>query len=285
MADHILPYYLVESLPSNFIGYPKGTKIECRPYSFGEQMNLQIAGENGKKLFKNILDGVRCNIPKNTITTTDCIYLGIFRKLISTKQDKITVETTCPVCLHRNKHTFTLKDLKFKNLEFDKLPIIANLQNYVLYFELMTVKRLTYCLDKFNGEALSLFASQVTRIDEVERNEDFEIVKCKQLDLGEEKLLKKAREIIGTATDIDKEVLDDVATYLSDYGLTPLDLVCQDELCKADYTVQLEENNVLVYPFRESDKSARNRIKFGNESDNKSDRPAQNELSGSGTAD
>ena len=38
---HILPEYEVKDLPSKFIGYPAGTRVYVKPFSFGEQINLQ----------------------------------------------------------------------------------------------------------------------------------------------------------------------------------------------------------------------------------------------------
>jgi hypothetical protein len=259
--QHVLPFYDIESIPSGFMGYPKGTKISVRPFSFGEQLNLQKVGTQGRDLFKSILDGVKCSIPKTDLTPQDVMYLGVYRKLISTKHDKITVETTCPSCAAVNKTPFTLKQLVFKTPQFTKVPIEVELSNHIVHFGLLSVKKFTDCVNNHNGEPLAMLAAQATLI--MEKDDDIEREKWKiHANDGSDKFYNLARKVIGSSIDFDKEILDEASAILEDYGLKPLDIICEDEFCKHEYEVTLEDKGVLVYPFRDNKESARSRITF-----------------------
>lgn len=269
-TTHILPLYEVSSLPSNFLGYPKDITISVRPFSFGEQVNMLKSGMREKDLFKSILEGVTCNYPKNLLTPQDVMFLGVYRKLVSTKHDKITVESVCPECAKKNKSDLTLKQLQFKQPEFKQIPLKVNLEHYTIWFKLLSVKDFLACVKEHNAEPLAMLISQV---DKIYDNEKQDYIDMKRSDSYE-----TIRGIIGGATDFDKEVLDEVADILSDYGLKPVDVECDDEFCKHKYQADLEDKTVLVYPFRDSEKSARSRIELGGVSDNRSVSPSSDGL-------
>ena len=70
------------------------------------------------------------------------------------------------------------------------------------------------------------------------------------------------RNIIFDLVDEDKDALNEVISILEDYGTKPIEVTCQDERCKHQYTVNIDEEGVLVTPFRESGATARTRVKL-----------------------
>lgn len=261
---HILPEYEVKDLPSKFIGYPAGTRVYVKPFSFGEQINLQKIGRNGVELMRNILNSVKVEgMPKNLLTPQDVVFLGIYRKLVSTKHDKITAQSFCPHCAKQNEHHFTLRDLKFKTPEFEIMPIQAELEHYTIEFGLLSTKAFLECLDKYKGEPLAMLAMQVKRVYENKYNADTNKNELIEVDLGsEDRRIERIRQILGRCVDEDKEILDEVAGILQGYGLRPLDVKCNDEFCQQDYSIELDDKSVLVFPFREHKEFDRSRIKL-----------------------
>lgn len=238
-------WFDIEKVPSGGIAYPEGWKISITPYSFGDVLNLARAMETGVGALDKIISGVKCNFDRELLLPADVIYLGIYRKLVSTKHSKIEFSTECPVCAKENRKVLELSELKFKEIEFPKLPIRAELDAGTLEFVPINLKQYKEVIKKFKGDPSWLLAYSVTNMDP-----------------------GKARDIISSAIDLDREILDEVARLL-DFGLEPIEFECQDEFCDNIIKVQLEDPTTVVFPFRTPDESPKNRIKFGNESSSK----------------
>ena len=234
-------WFDITEVPSGGIAYPENWKISITPYSFGDVLNLTRAMETGVNALDKILSGVKCNFDKDLFLPADIIYLGIYRKLVSTKHSKIEFKVECPVCMKENKKVVDLEELKFKEIEIPKLPVRAELSAGTLEFMPINLKQYKMVMKRFNGESSWLLAHSVQNMDAAQ-----------------------AREIILSAIDIDKEILDEVAVLL-DFGLEPIKFECQDEFCDNEISVQLENPETVVFPFREDGKSAKDRIKFGSE--------------------
>lgn len=238
-------WFDIEQLPSGGISYPKGWKISITPYSFGDVLNLARAAETGIGALNKILDGVKCSFDKDELLPADILYLGIYRKLVSTKHSKIEFTTECPACAKENKKISDLSELKFKEIEIPALPIRAELSEGELEFYPLTYGSYKDVLKRFNGDPTYMLAYSVKNMDTY-----------------------KAREIILNAIDEDKDILDQVADYLN-FGLEPIEFECQDEFCDNIIKVQLEDPTTIVFPFRGDGVSAKSRIKFGHESSSK----------------
>lgn len=246
MAERV--WFDIPELPSGGIAYPENWKVSITPYSFGDVLNLSRAMETGVNALDKILAGVKCNFDKDLFLPADIIYLGIYRKLVSTKHSKIEFKTECPVCMKENKKVVELKELKFKEIKVPELPVRAELDAGELEFAPINLQQYKLVMKKFNGEPSWLLAHSVQNMDAAE-----------------------AREIISSAVDIDKEILDEI-TLLLDFGLEPIQFECQDEFCDNTISVQLEDPTTIVFPFREDGRSAKDRIKFGSEPSSKSKR-------------
>ena len=86
-------WFDIDQVPSGGITYPKDWKISITPYSFGDVLNLARAVETGVGALDKILSGVKCSFDKDLLLPADIIYLGIYRKLVSTKHTKIEFST------------------------------------------------------------------------------------------------------------------------------------------------------------------------------------------------
>lgn len=238
-------WFDIEQVPSGGIAYPEGWTISITPYSFGDVLNLSRAAETGIGALDKIVSGIKCNFDKELLLPADILYLGIYRKLVSTKHSKIEFTVECPMCAKENKKVLELKELAFKELEIPELPIRAELDAGELEFRPLTLGQYREVLKKFKGAPDWLLAYSVANMDK-----------------------GKARDIIVQAIDIDKEILDEV-TNLLDFGLQPIEFECNDEFCDHLISVRLEDPTTVVFPFRGDTESPKNRIKFGNESSSK----------------
>lgn len=292
--DNILPYYEVKELPSRFLGYPAGTKIFISPYTFGAAMNIEMVGRNSLNAIEETLEGVKVEgLPKNMLTPQDILFLGVYRNLVSSKHDKISIKSICPKCLKENEEVQTLKTLKFKELDgFDAecYPIEVDFDNYKMWFGFVTYKDFKFCVQKYRGHKLFQLALQVLKYEDKSTGE---LIEKPNYTLGSkdakatlliEKYVTEVRDILRQFVDEDKDALDEVVDILEDYGMKSIETTCKDELCKHTYSFGLEEEGVLVTPFRDSTKSARTRIKLRTSDIDKSDSVETDEPERSGNA-
>ena len=288
--NSIIPEYEVKELPSRFVGYPAGTRIFTKPYTYGAALNIELVGRNNIDTMREILSGVRVEgMPKNLITPQDVLFLGLYRNLMSSMHDKIRIESYCPKCLNKNSSVASLKEIKFKDIdEFDAsvYPLEVDFNNYTMWFEFVSYKDFEFCLRRYNGHKLYQLALQVVKYQVKETGEIFEKPNY-NLDrqfTNIELYTKNVRDILYDFVDDDRDTLDEVCNILEDYGLKPIEVTCEDPHCGNKYTVNFNDENVLVLPFRETEKSPRNRIKLHKDDINESDRPEEHEPEGSGIA-
>jgi hypothetical protein len=244
-------WFDIDKIPSGGIAYPEDWKISITPYSFGDILALSRAAETGIGALEKIISGVKCNFDKDLLLPADVLYLGIYRKLVSTKHTKIEFKVECPACAKENKKVCELSELKFKELEIPELPIRAELDAGTLEFMPINLGLYKEVLKKFDGKPDWLLAYSVTNMDR-----------------------GAARDIIVSAIDIDKEILDEV-TNLLDFGLQPIEFECQDEFCDNIISVRLEDPTTVVFPFRDDNHAIKDRVKFGHESSSKRKRTAE----------
>lgn len=279
--NSIIPEYEIKELPSRFIPYPEGIKIYAKPHNFGSSLNIELVGKNNISTMSETLEGVRVEgMAKNLLTPQDILFLGIYRNLLSSKHDKIDLRSYCPNCLNENHHVRTLKELKFRTIEdFDKsvYPVEVDFDDYTMWFEFLTFKDFDFCLKKYRGHKLTQLALQVKKVIIKESGETLEKPEYRFRADREsstkliEDYITRVKDMLYTLVDEDKDALEEVISLLEDYGLKPIDVECQDERCKKTYPINLDSEGVLVMPFRESEKSPRDRIKLRKDNVDKSD--------------
>lgn len=293
--DAILPEYEVKEIPSRFISYPEGTKIFIQPYSFGESFNIQMVGQHNTNMMREILNGVKVEgMPKNLLTPQDILFLGLYRNLASSLHNKIDIQTTCPKCLHENHTIKTLGSIKFKDVDdFDRdvYPLKVTFNDYTMWFGFISYKDFEFCLNRYKGSKIHQLALQVVKYqkngtDEIIEKPAFNPNSSKEsATIAIERYIDKVRHILHYMVDEDKDTLTEVVEILENYGLKPIDIICEDALCKHEYDVNLEDKGVLVMPFREHKGHARDRIELRKGGNNEFHRPEENEPEGSSNVD
>lgn len=293
--DKILPQYEVKQIPSRFIPYPEGTRIFVKPYCAGEAINIELVGRNNLKFMEEILTGVRVDgLAKNLLTPQDILFLGVYRNLVSSKHDKIDIKSICPYCLNENHDVRTLDAIAFNDMDKvsrEYYPIEVDFDSYVMHFGFVTYKDFEYCVDKFRGHKLYQLALQVLDYTDKETGETFTKPEYntktnRPTDTAKiEKYINDVKTILYGFVDEDKETLQEVVEILEDYGIKQIETTCKDESCKHAYSFDIEDEGVLVMPFRESKKSARTRIKLGQDNLDKSSGIQADELEGTMSTD
>ena len=270
--DSILPEYEIKELPSRFIPYPKGTKVFAKPYTYGAALNIEMVGKSNIDTLREILSGIKVDgLQKNLLTPQDIIFLGVYRNLMSSKHDKIEINSICPKCLKENKTIKTLKSIKFETIEdFDEscYPIEVDFDNYIMWFGFLTYKDFDFCLTRYKGMTIYQQALQVLKYKNKSTGELIEkpvynAKSGKKEDTARiEAYLEDIRHILYNLVDEDADALTEVIKLLENYGLKPIEIECEDETCKHQYTINVDDDNVLILPFRSSKVPARDRIKL-----------------------
>lgn len=289
--DHILPQYEVKEIPSRFIPYPEGTRIFVQPYRAGEAINIELVGRNNLKFMEEILSGIKVEgIAKNLLTPQDILFLGVYRNLVSSKHDKIDMKSICPHCLNENHEVKTLSTIKFNDMDkFDRscYPLEVDFDNYVMHFEFVSYKDFDFCMTKYRGHKLCQLALQV--LDYTDKASGETVTKPEynaksgkpQATALIEKYVNNVKDILYDFVDEDKEALEEVISILEDYGIKPIETTCSDKRCKHTYSFNIDDEGVLVTPFRDPEKSARNRIKLRKSDFDRSDSIQADEPQGS----
>lgn len=289
--DSILPEYEIKELPSRFIPYPKGTRIFATPYTYGAALNIEMVGKSNVNTMREILSGIKVEgLQKNLLTPQDILFLGVYRNLMSSKHDKIEINSVCPKCLRENKTIKTLKAIKFEAIEdFDEscYPIEVDFDNYTMWFSFLTYKDFDFCLTRYNGVTIYQQALQVTKYKDKKTEEEFEkppynAKSGKKEDTARiEAYVEKVRHILYNLVDEDADTLVEVIKLLENYGLKPIEIECEDETCKHQYTINVDDDNVLIMPFRSTEVTARDRIKLSKKRNDELSELETNELEGS----
>lgn len=292
--DNILPTYQVKELPSRFVPYPKGIKIYVTPLTAGAAMNIAMVGRTNIDLMKETLEGVTVEgMAKNLLTPQDILFLGVYRNLVSSKHDKISLKSICPKCLHENQESKSLSAIKFKEIagfDEDCYPIQVNFDNYTMWFSFLTYKDFELCMQKYKGHKLQQTALQIIKYKDNKTNEEFKkpdfILNAKDAKATQaiELYVEKLRKILYNFVDEDKDTLNEILDILEDYSLKPIEVKCQDELCQNEYSININDEDVLVLPFRDSKKLTRARIVLSKDDIDKPDNNEANESSRSRNA-
>lgn len=232
----------VESLPSKSLPYPDKCEIKYRAYTFGEVKTVSQAKMNHKDTFDFILNGIYTSFDKYLLTLQDVLFIGFLRKMSTFGDTKISAESECSKCGHKNKFDIdTEKDLEFNDIEVDELPIIAELESGTeLEFTPMTARDIIKLMDHGDG------------VDEI----DFMAAQCRNFDF------KTSREIVYNASPTDARILAEVDRMMS-HGLKPVERPC---VCGEKITITLDTGGTdhqLVLPFRQDEKSFAGRIRVG----------------------
>ena len=244
----------VTKLPSRGVPYPKGAQVSYRTYTFGEIRKASTSSVSTKAALKLALSGTTASFGARNLTLMDALYIGILRKVSSLNSMKFEVPFVCTKCKSQSKGIFTHENIEFKDLsdEVTQLPLVTEINGRELHFGCMTA-----------GDYLSLANGTYDAIlkeGKIDRVASLAIT-IRNMNFAE------AYEFLYGITDLDDvEVLTEVDKLLS-HSLKPLAVACLNKIdgeqCGGINHVKLEGREVLLTPFRESEGSARARIRFG----------------------
>jgi hypothetical protein len=254
----------LESLPSRGVPYPKGASIAYMTYSFGEVKKASLSNMGLVQSLKLAMAGVKTvGMDKQQLTIVDALYIGLLRKISSMGGMEFEIPYRCHQCGGRNKARFKHTDMEFEDLkeEVTQLPIEADIDGDTFEFSPITVKQYLdiqsgrYQKILKNGEmdSVAVYAAQVRNFDFEETYERFYSLRDPE----------------------DIEVLQEVDILLH-HDIKPLETKCtvkhkdnngNEETCGALNLVKLEGREALLLPFRDGEKTVRNRIRIGSSSE------------------
>ena len=232
----------VVELPSKFLSYPAGSRIQYKPYSFGEleEWASLPKGASPEDKYRLGLKGIKVTgFDIWDLNISDYNYIMTLRKLSTYDRARFDLKYTCPHC---NEHVVTTQEIQnvsFKDFdEFNHLPITYRTsEGKELVIDSMTV-----------GDAIRFKGSEIpdnsmTRLAFQIRNMD----------------TTEALEYLADITDVDDiELLQELEGILNFGKSQEIDLLCPH--CRKKSTISILGVSALAEPFRESKKSLHDRI-------------------------
>lgn len=254
------PFISLDSVPSKWISYPKWS-IRIRKYKYGELDTFSNSTMSEMDKINFVLNGVDTTFDIDELYASDFIYIAFMRKLFTLGLDGTTynVSVKCNKCDEYFVFQIDSTKIEYKELEVPELPLIFTFKDGTV-FEMTphTIGNIKFLYEhgyKDNG---------IAELAVCVRNLEFE----------------EALEIIKNTDDaIDTEGLGRVSEIF-DYGLAPVRTICPNKIAINDETVtcgnvmlvqlDVEKEDIFIYPFREPSSSFRDPISFGSKG---SDRP------------
>lgn len=196
------PLIKIDRLPSNFIGYPKGTVISYDPITLGEleaiNNGTNVDIERGIAM---LLKAIHCNtLSSQDLYYWDVMYIGIKRKILAFGDTRGIACEVCPKCGTIVKKEYDYTDIDFKQLKVPDLPIITTIQGVKVEINLLTIK-------------------DFLELDEDSTNLDVYAKMIKNLDFEE------ALKLIKSCTGKDAKTIRYIDNIL-DYGIQPFKVKC-----------------------------------------------------------
>jgi hypothetical protein len=232
----------VKKLPSKSIPYPDNARIQYRPYTFGELRLIATSRMDEKSSMEFVLKGIQTNFPKEDLTMSDLIYLGLMRKLSTFNDIQFRVNYTCAKCKKKTYGKFTKDDMEFSDIQADSLPAMADLSDGNKYeFMPLTVGGYFALFDNnLHHDPTAMSATLCSNVE-----------------------FKKFFEYLNNSVDYeDTEIMDEVEKVL-DHGLKPIESTCKWKGCDKKMHLALERRQGLIMPFRKGKKSKSTRVYFG----------------------
>lgn len=228
----------VSTLPSKFSAYPDGSTIRYRTMTFGEVRTFSQSKLKDKSKIEFVFKGIECSFDPWDLTVPDYTYLMIARKMSTLGNDSYKVPAVCYSCDEAFDFIFDLKDLKFHEIEAPKLPVVATINGKELHFKPLTIKNWLDLKLKSMLDDTNILAKQVVNVP-----------------------FKEAYDAIYNASGPD--ALEDIALVESKllHHLEVVEKPCKH--CKAVNFIDVKDEELIIYPFRESNEPAQDRVRFG----------------------
>lgn len=218
----------VKEVPSEFKGYPVGTKITFAPLTLEELEALNSAEIDPARAVAMLLKSIHCTtLPSEELYYWDVMYIGIQRKLLAFGDSRGTIYNRCPNCGKLVSKTFSLTDLEFKQMEAPNLPMRMKVGGKELQFGVLTMKDFLQ-IQTEQGE-LGVYARMI-------KNLEFD----------------EAYDLVRNATGVDIKKLRFADKQL-DYGIKPFFVECDGEDKPCGYNVVMEVRSPFEVVFPEDE--------------------------------
>ena len=201
LCDHIV----VQKLPSEFKGYPEGTKISFKPITLEELEALNTDEMDPARAVAMLLKSIHCTtLPVEDLYYWDVVYIGVQRKLLAFGNTKGTIYARCPKCGNIVGKSFEYTDLEFRQMLAPNLPMKMEVGGKKLEFGVLTMKDFLQ-VEIGQGE-LGVYARMI-------KNMPFD----------------EAYKFVKNATGVDIKKLRFVDKQLN-YGLKPFYVECDNDI-------------------------------------------------------
>jgi len=251
--EKFIPEIQVKILPSKFLSYPPNSSISYRPYIFGELIEFNESKLSEVDIIKFILKGITTSFPIMDLTYFDYMFISLLRKISSFGGNQFSFDFSCAKCGADGKHTATIDNIDFVELDVPKLPLVITIAKTELHFSPLTVGNYLKLLElKRVDKRISLYAAEVVNLEQDE-----------------------AEKVIYGAIGEDQALLNYVDEMLY-FGVKPMTVKCRAEKqelgdnnlmqtlrCDFENKVEIGSPEVLTRPFRTDRESLRNRVRFG----------------------
>lgn len=235
-------YIEVRALPSNFLAYPKNSRIWYKPYCFSELEDWSaITSDTPQKdKFQLGMKGIKIEgFNPWELALADYNYIMTLRKLSTYDRSKFNLSYNCPHCYEQVHTTQEMDKIEFKQFEvFDHLPVVyKTTAGEELVISTMTIGDVVRFLDsKLPDSKLTRLAFQIQN--------------------------KKIGEAIDFLSELDNptdiRLLLELEEILNFGKSQSISLVCPH--CKKPVTISLLGVSALAEPFRDTEESLENRI-------------------------
>lgn len=227
----------VTELPSKFLPYPPGSRIQFKPYSFGEleEWASLPEGTPPEDRYRLGLKGIKIEgFEPWDLNISDYNYIMTLRKLSTYDRARYDLTYVCPHCKERVTTTQELNKIEFKDFEeFDHLPVIFKASDGKdLVVNSMTVG------DAIRFKNSDIPDNSLTRLAFQIRN------------MGTTEAVEYLTEISNIE---DIELLKELEDILNFGKSQDVDLQCPK--CKKHATISILGVSALAEPFRKSKKS------------------------------
>lgn len=237
--------YSVKSLPSKGLFYPKGWWVKYRRFGFGEIRYLVHSKLDEANLLTYSMQGVTTSFGTENLTMGDLSFLLALRKVSFVGDTLLSCTFNCPICHEENVHYISKEHIKYNELlEIPKTPVYLTLSHGVYEMEPLTAKRyIELCyLDK-QKDPTALAVSMIKN-----PSESFD-------ELYDKFFKYNSME--------DEGYLEELAE-LFNHSVKEVQVSCINDKCTYHHTIDLDDGETLIKPFRKSGDDVKIGIGFGN---------------------
>jgi len=161
-------YWEIDDIPTKYKLYPDGTKIMARPLKVIEIKKLtSINSENADDLVNDILRKSIRGIDVNEIYSADKMYLILWLRANSFRDNKYVVTFDCEVCSKETSYHFDINNVivNYINDDYDPNETLTLSNGDVLTFKLLQIKD-ELGIKSFNLKHRSTFEKTGEEVDD-----------------------------------------------------------------------------------------------------------------------